>query len=272
VTADARAREARHGLGQNEAMPARLLALATSHPAHSARLMLEHKGVDHRISNLVPGLHPLQLRALGFRGATVPALRIDGRRIQGSREISRALDALVPEPALFPSHPRARARVEEAERWGEQELQELPRRLFRWAAADQLAVRRWLAEVVGLPAPGLAGAINLPIAMLFARRSQAAGPRVRADLARLPGMLDHVDELIATGVIGGAPTAADFQIAPSVRLLMSFDQLRAAVAGRSAGELATRLLPRVPEPIPAEIPSEWLGPLESASAEHARAR
>jgi glutathione S-transferase len=146
----------------------RLYALAVSHPAHSARLMLEQKGLEHETSLLLPGLHPVQLRLAGFRRPTVPALEMDGRRVQGSREIARALDALALEPPLFPVYEDQRRAVEEAERWGEEELQEVARRIFRWAAAREGSVRRWLAEIAGLPAPGVAGALNVPVAREFA--------------------------------------------------------------------------------------------------------
>ena len=43
----------------------------------------------------------------------------------------------------------------------------------------------------------------------------------------MPGQIDHVDELIAAGVIGTEqPNAADFQIATSLRVLLNFPQLR----------------------------------------------
>jgi glutathione S-transferase len=245
-------------------MAARLYALAVSHPSQAARLMLEHKRLDHQVSKLLPGFHPLQLRVTGFRGATVPALRIDGRRVQGSRSISRALDELVPERPLFPADPAARRAVEEAERWGEEEPQEIVRRIFRWATAHRQAVRRWLGELAGIPGAGVAGALNLPVARLFARRSGATDERVRADIENLPRMLDHVDRLIETGVIGGeAPTAADFQIAPSIRFMMAFPELRPYVAERPAGRLAVHLLERIPEPVPADLPADWIAPLES---------
>jgi len=153
----------------------RLYALAVSHPAHSTRLMLEHKRLEHDVSYLLPGFHPLQLRLAGFRGATVPALKLDGRRVQGSREIARALDALLPDPPLFPADPEARRAVEEAERWGEEELQDFVRRIFHWATANHHGVRRWLGEVVGIPGAGVAGALNLPVARAFARRSRRYG-------------------------------------------------------------------------------------------------
>ena len=42
--------------------------------------------------------------------------------------------------------------VEEAERWGEAELQPIPRRLFRWALARDAGLRRRAARATGLPA------------------------------------------------------------------------------------------------------------------------
>jgi glutathione S-transferase len=85
---------------------------------------------------------------------------------------------------------------------------------------------------------------------------------VRSDLAGLPTLLDRVDSLIAAGTIGGEdPNAADYQIATAVRVLLAFEDLRAAVADRPAGELAVRVLPRYPEPIPPSLPAEWLAPL-----------
>ena len=150
-------------------MTTKLYSLALSHPAHAARLMLERKRIDYELVDGLPGLHPLQLRLAGFRGGTVPALRIDGHRVQGSRRISRALDELRPEPALFPADPDLRTAVIEAERWGEKLLQPVPRRIFRWGASHSQAVRRWIvAEVVGWPAAGALGRAQAPIAWRFA--------------------------------------------------------------------------------------------------------
>src|SRR5829696_797799 len=85
-----------------------------SPPSHSARLMLEHKGIDHKVVWLLPGMWPALLRTRGFRSGTVPALKMNGRRVQGSVLISRALEQIKPEPALFPSDPEQRLAVEDA--------------------------------------------------------------------------------------------------------------------------------------------------------------
>lgn len=73
----------RPGAGRVPCVEATLYSLELSHPALAAHRMLEVKSVDHRVVNLLPGLHPVPLRRGGFPGPTVPALRIDGRRIPG---------------------------------------------------------------------------------------------------------------------------------------------------------------------------------------------
>ena len=238
-----------------KAANARLYMLATSHPARAAQRMLRYKGVPHRVVYLAPGIHPPLLRFAGFEGATVPALDLGDSKVQGSRSISRALETLKPEPRLFPADPEQRNAVEEAERWGEEELQETVRRIFRWAAAYQQPVRRWLAELASVPAPGLTGALNAPLARRFARGSGADERRVRDAITQLSSMLDHVDGLIASGTIGSPdPNAADFQIGSSVRVVTAFPGLRPIAERRPASELALRLFPRYPEPIPAALP------------------
>lgn len=239
---------------------AKLYGLEPSHPTHAARGMLEHKGIDHRVVNLVPGTHAAALRPLGFRGGTVPALRIDGRRIQGSRQISRALDEIQPEPRLFPADPELRIRVEEAERWGDDVLQHVPRRVTRCLTVIKPELRAHMAQEAGVPAPKLAGAMNAPVARYFARKVDATEDRAKAGLALLPALLDHVEKLLDEGTIGGAErNAADFQIAATIRALMSFEDLAPLIAGRPAGEFALELYPEWPTSIPAGyVPADWL--------------
>ncbi|MDP9483244.1 MAG: hypothetical protein M3P84_08490, partial [Chloroflexota bacterium] len=101
-------------------------------------------------------------------------------------------------------------------------------------------------------------------ARYFARKVGADdGDRVSASVAGIPAQLDHVDGLIADGAIGGPePNAADFQIAPTVRVLMTFEDLARAFEGRPAAALATRLLPEYPTSVPAGfVPAAWLAPL-----------
>jgi glutathione S-transferase len=223
--------------------------------------MLAHKGIEYDLVNLPVGSQPVALRLAGFRGRTVPAMKIDGRRIQGSLEISRALEELQPDPPLFPAD--RRAAVEEAEAWGERELQPLPRRFFRWGVAHRPHVASFLAKESGLPAPGVVGRLTMPAGRYFAYLSRANDESMREGIARLPELLDHVDALIADGTIGreGEPNAADFQIASSIAVLLGFGDLRGAVEGRPGAELAARLFPKPAADMPAFLPEEWLAPL-----------
>lgn len=245
-------------------MAATLYAVHTSHPAHAARLMLEHKEIEHRLVNLVPGTHAAAVRMLGFRSGTVPALKLEGRRVQGSLAISRALEEAQPQPPLFPSDPRERIRVQDAERWGDEVLQPVPRQLGGWLFANRPQLRAKLVREAGVPASRLVGLAGWPVTWYFAHKVGANDfDFVTRTAGRLPALLDQVDELLDEGTIGGEQrNAADFQIGTSVRLLMSFADLAPALEGRKAARFATDLMPDYPTGIPAGlVPQEWLEPL-----------
>jgi glutathione S-transferase len=238
-----------------------LYAIQPSHPCHTARLMLEHKGIQHKVVDFVPGTHAVAARVVGFKRGTVPALRLDGERVQGSRQIARALDVAQAEPSLFPAEPEDRLAVEEAEQWGDEVFQDTPRMLTRWLTITRPDMRVHMATEAGVPAPRLLGPANAPVARYFARRIGADDTeRVRGIVIGIPEQLDRVDGLIADGVIGGPlPNAADFQIAPSLKVLMTYEDIAPVFEGRPAAELATRLLPTYPTSVPAGfVPREWL--------------
>ena len=66
----------------------------------------------------------------------------------------------------------------------------------------------------------------------------------RALLAKLPGMLDRVDDWIAAGVLGGDElNAADYMVAPSLALMLYRPEHRPFFEGRPALELVDRILP-----------------------------
>lgn len=241
-------------------MEATVYMLSASHPANAGRLMVEHKGIRPKIVNLdlIAGLHDFRLRAAGFKAGTVPAVKLDGRRVQGTREIARALDELIPERPLLPADPERRAAVEAAETWGHDVLQPVPRVVVRAALGVNPQLRRWFIASVGLPA--MLAPASVPVLKRIARQSDATEQNARSKLAALSGHLDHVDGLIADGIIGTAErNAADFQIAPTLRFLFAMEDLRPMLEGRPAAELACQLLPDYVGPIPAgSIPAAWL--------------
>ncbi len=246
-------------------MEARLYVIPGSHPSMAARLMLEAKGVEYKRTDLMPVVSKAALRAVGFPGVTVPALKIEGRKVQGTGEIARELDRLVAEPTLVPSDPERRAAVEEVERFGDVDLQQPIRAILWWALRKDKEPLRSYSEGAKLGIPiGLALKTAAPIVAASAHFNEATDENVRRGLADLPGMLQRIDDWIADGTIGGEqPNIADFQIAPSLRLAMTLDDLRPAIEGRPAGELAKRVVPNYPGKTPPILPPAWLQPLRS---------
>ena len=239
-------------------MKATLFGVPGSHPALAAELMLERKGIEVRRIDLVAGVHRGVVRAAGFPRMTVPAVKLDGARFQGTLAIARALDALVPEPPLLPRDPEQRAAVERAESWADEVLQPVPRRLV-WAALkrDHSDMQLYLEGArLGIPT-SLAATMGAPVIQLAARLNHASDEAVRRDLKALPGLIERVDALLSEGVIGGEePNVADYQVATSVRLLQTLDDLRPLIDGapgrrrpRRAGRAA------LPGPYAARVPA-----------------
>ncbi|HKB51285.1 MAG TPA: glutathione S-transferase N-terminal domain-containing protein [Solirubrobacterales bacterium] len=246
-------------------MEARLYVIPGSHPSMAARLMLETKGIPYKRTDLMPVISKGVLRGLGFPRNTVPAIKIDGRKVQGTGEIARELDRVQAEPPLLPADPEQRAAVEEAERFGDQELQPPVRAILWWALRKDKAPLRSYSEGAKLGIPiGLALKTAGPIVAASAHFNEATDENVRGSLAAMPAMLQQIDDWIAAGVIGGEqPNIADFQIAPSLRLAMTLDDLRPAIESRPAGELAKRLVPSYPGKTPPVLPPAWLQALRS---------
>jgi len=251
-------------------MPARVASVYVimgSHACRAATLMLEHKGIPYRRVVLPTGLHPLLVRACGFAGhrtpirtvdgathrqlalldrlGTVPALRLDGERVQTNHEIARFLERLQPEPALLPAEPERRRAVENAERWGDETLQMAARRVGLAADLDDMTMR----GADGRLGPLLArsGTMRTLASRISAQPFQAKRGDLRGLLDSIPPMLDTVDGWIGEGVLCAEQlNAADFTIAPSLALLSYHRELREQISARPSGILLDRLLPEPP--------------------------
>src|SRR4051812_15183449 len=106
--------------------------------------MLDLKGLDYELVSVLPGTQRVHVRLAGFRGGTVPAPRRAGRRVQGTPAIARALEAVRPGPPLFAADPALRARAEAVERWADEDLQQMPRRILRWGLVRHAHLRTWV--------------------------------------------------------------------------------------------------------------------------------
>ena len=245
----------------------KLYVILGSHACRTGILLMEHKRIDYELVTVPTILHPVALRLAGFGGervsfrkvgkgptpatelgdrmGTVPSLLIHGERFRTNREIARGLDRIQPDPPLFPADAARRAVVEEAERWGDDALQMVARRLVVAAgAADQ-------ANLANNGADGRLGTllwhrprarrIGVRFVQNFFRASRRSEQKL---LAELPAQLDQVDAWIEGGVLNGDElNAADYMIAPSLALLSYRHDLRDEIERRPAGRLVDRLLP-----------------------------
>jgi glutathione S-transferase len=248
-------------------MDATLYVIPGSHPSMTARRMLELKGMPYRRVDLMPVISRGVLTALRYPGRTVPSLALDGRKLTGSRDIARELDRIAPEPPLLPTDTNARGAVETAEAWGDEVLQSVVRRILWNAIKRDRSCLRSFAEGAHLGIPiEVAVRTAAPIVAAASRMNHADDAAVQADLAALPGHLQRIDDWVGEGVLGSEPpNAADLQIGASVRLAMTLDDLRPAIEGRPAGELAMRAIPVFPGRIAPVLPASWLEELRSQS-------
>lgn len=234
-----------------------LHALPPSHPCLAVAAALRHKRIEFEWVNLDMGRHAEQIAELYGEGrSTVPGLTIGDERIHGSVAIMERLDRLRPEPAL---HPDAVAgAVREAELWGDGEIQDLGRRL-PWGAMH------FRPEAMGtFGGAGPLDPAGTDFAMKFIHGTWKyhgiTAVRLADDLARLPAMVERIEGFAADGAIDAdEPTAADFQIGATVRVLLTVGDLEPILAGSAAERIARRHFPEYPGRIPTgAFPSAWL--------------
>ena len=211
------------------------------------------------------GPHAFGMLGRGFQTMTVPALKIDGRRVQGSREIARARRARAAttpvscRPAAAPGGCRSRALGRGAPGRGPADLP--VRRAARAARVSQRSAPRQPADAPGsarlaavrhaardrrTPRHGLrraGGPRRARRALGSDRRMDRAGPprRRRAERRRL-------------------------QIAPNVAMLLCFADLAPFIESRAAARLAHRVAPDHPGQIGAVLPTAWLAPLGAGAS------
>ncbi len=237
----------------------KLYVIPGSHPCAAVEVALGRKGLPFAHVNLLP-MAQVGLGPVLYGGSTVPGMRLDGERLVGSRTIMRRLDELVPDPPLLPADPRARERVLEAERWGDEVFQGVPRRILDAGFLVDPSAMESYAGDAKLPLPRALLRPALPVtAKLMAKRNHAQEGPVREDLAALVTQLEQVDGWIAEGLLGGdEPNAADLQIGSTVRLLQTIADIRPLIDGRPAAAL-TRYFPPMAGEIPAgTLPAAWL--------------
>ena len=231
--------------------------LPPSHPCAAVEAALKLKGLDYERVELQAGRHGEEMeRVYGAGNTTVPGLLIDGEPVHGSNAILQRIEELVAEPPLFPAD--LGDAVAAAARWGDEELQDLGRRLPWGALHFRPESMGTLAGGEPLDPPGTDFAIR------YVRGSWKyhgiTAERLAADLAGLPAKLDRIDAFIAEGVLGGEqPNAADLQIGATLSVLLIVGDVRPLIEGRPAEQIARRFFEDRAGLIPAgAFPASWV--------------
>jgi glutathione S-transferase len=232
-----------------------------SHPCWAVKRALELKGIEYKRVEWPPTLH-VPLQRMRFSQGTVPGLVIDGEKVIGSRTIMHRLDELQPDPPMYPAESdQRRARVEEADRWGDEVLQALARRMTWWTLRRRPSAAASYGEDTRLPLPGFAAVAATPlISRIEWRINDVSDEAVIRDLRELPGDLDRIDAWIDEGALGGdVPNAADLQIGSSIALLNTIADVRPLLEGRPSTASALRHFADFPGHVPeGTLPREWL--------------
>ncbi len=238
----------------------KLFVVPLSHPCMTVRAGLEIKGIEFEEETVVGSGHRGHGDAVEERFGPgrrkVPVLTVGDEDIHGSVTILRRLDELVPENPLYPE-PIADA-VREAESWGDEVFQETARRMpFAALHFKPWTMGTWAGGGELDPA-------GTDFAMAYVRgawkRLEITAVGVKELLDRLPEEIERIERYAAEGLIDGdAPTAADFQIAPSARILLNIGDLRPMLDGTAAARIAQRFFPDYPGDVPAgAFPESWL--------------
>ncbi len=238
----------------------KLYVLTGSHPCAAVEVALGMKSIPFDRVDLLP-MTQMAAGPLLYGGVTVPGARMDGEKMVGSRHIMRRLDEIAPEPSLLPTEAGERAQVLEAERWGDEEFQSVPRRILDAAfLRNSACMESFVPDDTKLPLPRAAIRPTLPLmARLLALRNKAKDENVLKDLGALPVQMEKIDTWIASGLLGGEqPNAADLQIGSTIRLLNTVADVRPLLESHPAMALTRYFPPMVGEVPAGTLPAAWL--------------
>jgi len=228
-----------------------------SHPCLAVSAALERLGLEYETVELASGRHAEEIeRIYGEGRRTVPGLLVDGEPVHATAAIFARLDELRPGGGLYPEE--TAAVIREAEEGVSQDLQQSGRVLVFGALHFRPESMGTFAGVGPLDPAGVDFAIKTLRATW--RYIGITAERVHATLQALPAQLDAVDALLAAGAAGGdSPTAIDFQLGSSLRVLAQIGDVRPLLEARPAVALAPAWFDRGSGDIPAgAFPPGWV--------------
>lgn len=241
-----------------------LHAVPYSHPCLAVNAALDRYGLEYETVTLMSGQHGDEIeRIYGEGKRTVPALLVDSEPVHGTIPVFEKIDELADEADLYPT--AVAAAVREAERGLSEDLQTAGRLLIFGALHFRPEAMGTFAGAGPLDPAGTDFSIKLVRAAW--RYIGITAERLAAELERLPELIGIADELVEGGVIGGEePTAVDFQIGSSLRMLHQIGDVRPLIDGHPC-EAAQRFVEPGAADIPAgAFPAGWVPDRRAASA------
>ncbi|HHJ17097.1 MAG TPA: glutathione S-transferase family protein [Gammaproteobacteria bacterium] len=110
-----------------------------SHYCEKIRWALDHKGLDYRLVNLLPGFHVSTAKKLTGR-ASVPILTHDGKTVRNSSDIINYLDEAFPEHSLTPVDEAQKQEALAWEKFADQQIGAHVRRVCYYTLLDHPAL------------------------------------------------------------------------------------------------------------------------------------
>lgn len=235
-----------------------LHVLPPSHPCAAVDAAFALKGLEYeRVELPMDGTHIATMEEIyGAGNNRVPGAVVNGETVYGSNLILERIEQLAPD--THPLYPEPIAdQVREAARWGDEVLQPLGRTL-PWGALhfrpDALGL------IVGGDILDPAGSdFALRMVRALWRRHEISCARIADELQALPAHRDHIDSLIADGVIGNGHTnAADLQIGSTLAVLLAVGDSAALFADEKYRRIAETVGLRAGQ-IPGDaFPPDWI--------------
>ncbi len=228
-----------------------------SHPCLAVSTALDRLGREYETVTLVSGRHGDEIEGLYGEGRrTVPGLLVGDEPVHGTATIFARLGELHPEAGLYPEE--SAEAIRDAEAGIAEDLQMSARTLVFGALHFRPESMATFAGGEQLDPAGVDFAIKTMRATW--RYLEISAVRAHATLQGLPAQLDAVDALIEAGAAGGEqPTALDFQLGSSLRLLCEIGDVRPMIEGRPAMAIVDAWFERGSGDVPAgAFPPGWV--------------